>query len=74
MILAKIAKNHVQISIDGTYIGSVWADKVELDIKDSGRPMLTLSNHLNGWLSFIHPDEITFKPIKPADAITQLDE
>ena len=58
MLKAVIGKHSVELSWDGNYLADIWGDKVELDIKPSGRPMLTVSNTLNGWLSFVHPDEI----------------
>lgn len=61
MIKAIIKKHSVELSQDGHYIAAIWGDKVELDIKPSGRPMLTVSNTLNGWLSFAHPDEVEDK-------------
>jgi len=58
MIKAVIGKHSVKISYDGHHLADIWGDKVELNIKPSGRPMITVSNTLNGWLSFAHPDEV----------------
>lgn len=58
MLKAVIGKHHVDLSCEGHHLATIWGDKVELDIKPSGRPLLTVSNTLNGWLSFAHPDEV----------------
>ena len=56
MLKAIIGKHHVDLSCGGHHLATIWGDKVELDIKPGGRPLLTVST--NGWLSFAHPDEV----------------
>ncbi len=61
MIKAVIGKNNVAVYHDNRKVVDIWGDKIKVDTSDPESPFISVYQKTDGYITFVHPDQIEFK-------------